>query len=535
VVFVVVSGASAAAPPGASALNLLKPVCKVTGFASKLFGTACSVVESPGRLVTAGKKLLGGHPGQALKSVLGDAAPSASQVTRALGLAAVVTWALGGARAALQETAGVLNHSTSPQLRSTWFSSTYWRMAGISAVLTLPFLFAAAVQAVIRSDLTLLLRAAFGYLPLAMLSVSIAAPLTMLLLAAADELSAIVASAAGNASGSFLTLAAQKIGVLTAVGGSPFLAFVLGVFTVAGALALWIELVMREAAVYVIVLMLPLAFAALVWPARRVWATRAVEVLIALILSKFAIVAVLSLGGAALSASLGQHSISSLIAGLVLLVMGAFTPWALLRMLPLTELAAGAAGSLHHEGVRAMARPAYEALRSGDRGDDWATSTTAQMRRDAEATRPQRPPRPDPSDDDAVGLESADTMEMGAEVDPARGDESGDAAAAGAFTSSRQSAGSPANGTPTGNTSAPVVTTRLDAPFSLIEAAEGKTTTALRPLADVDADAAGGSDATPVPAASSPPEPALPPEPADPPHDDADTRPGQQEPERGRL
>ena len=57
---------------------------------------------------------------------------------------------------------------------------------------------------------------------------------------------------------------------------------------------------MREAAVYVIVLMLPLAFAALVWPARRVWAVRAVELLVALILSKFAIVAVLALGGAAL-------------------------------------------------------------------------------------------------------------------------------------------------------------------------------------------------------------------------------------------
>ena len=60
---------------------------------------------------------------------------------------------------------------------------------------------------------------------------------------------------------------------------------------------------MREAAVYVIVLMLPLAFAAMVWPARRIWAIRAIELLVALILSKFAIVAVLSLGGAALFAA----------------------------------------------------------------------------------------------------------------------------------------------------------------------------------------------------------------------------------------
>ena len=36
---------------------------------------------------------------------------------------------------------------------------------------------------------------------------------------------------------------------------------VVAAFTVAGAVALWIELMMREAAVYVIVAMLPLAFA----------------------------------------------------------------------------------------------------------------------------------------------------------------------------------------------------------------------------------------------------------------------------------
>src|SRR5207302_4979961 len=139
-------------------------------------------------------------------------------------------------------------------------------------------------------------RAALGYLPLAMLGVGIAAPLTMLLLAASDQLSAVVSSAAGHASTHFLDRASFGIGVLTIASRSPFVAFFAGLLTVAGALALWFELLLRAAAVYVIVLMLPLAFAALVWPARRIWAIRAIEVLIALILSKFLIVAVLSLG-----------------------------------------------------------------------------------------------------------------------------------------------------------------------------------------------------------------------------------------------
>ena len=83
-------------------------------------------------------------------------------------------------------------------------------MSAIAAVLTLPFLFAAAVQALIRSDLGLLVRAAFGYLPLAMLAVAIAAPVTMLLLAASDELCGFISSAAGNASAHFLAKAGRR-------------------------------------------------------------------------------------------------------------------------------------------------------------------------------------------------------------------------------------------------------------------------------------------------------------------------------------
>src|ERR1700732_2611210 len=91
--------------------------------------------------------------------------------------------------------------------------------------------------------------------------------------------------------------------------------------------------------------MLPLAFAALVWPARRIWAIRAVELLIALILSKFAIVAVLTLGSAALGHS-SWTGVSGQLVGLVLLLLGVFTPWALLELLPPHELASGAVGSL---------------------------------------------------------------------------------------------------------------------------------------------------------------------------------------------
>src|SRR6202035_3766076 len=113
---------------------------------------------------------------------------AASKAAHAVGLAAIGAWAVQGAKFALSGTSTVLAETTSPQLRSTWFSATYWRMTAIAALLTLPFLFAAGVEARMRADLAMLARAAFGYLPLAMLAIAIAAPLTMLLLAASDEM-----------------------------------------------------------------------------------------------------------------------------------------------------------------------------------------------------------------------------------------------------------------------------------------------------------------------------------------------------------
>jgi hypothetical protein len=338
---------------------------------------------------------LGGVAGAtcAAQTGVGGLASTAASV----GLWGFSTLFLGGAGDVLHDTATVLGHSTAPQLGTTWFSSTYWRMAAVATVLTLPFLFAAAVQALIRSDLALLIRAALGYLPLAMLSIAVAAPLTMLVLAATDQLCAFVAAAAGHDSNRFLAAASLDIGALSALTGSPALVLVIGLFVMAAAFVVWIELLMRAAAVYVIVLMLPLAFAALVWPARRVWAVRVVELLVALILSKFAIVAVLSLGGAALESSAGSGSVTTVMAGAVLLVLAAFSPWALLRLIPLAELAGGAAPWFR--GERLLDEAQRMARGHAARADDWARRTTAAMKDDG-AAEPDRydPPSGQPGD-----------------------------------------------------------------------------------------------------------------------------------------
>ena len=337
---IIVSVTFATAPSPASAA-LPGGLCTAAGDASRIAGKACDLLRNPKQLLSVGKNLVTGHIGTAINDLLGNG--NSASASTALSLAAIVAWVSGGARAALHEMSKFVSETAAPQLGTVWFSSTYWRIAGVGALLTVPFLFAAAVQALVRSDLALLGRAAFGHLPLALVGVGIAAPITMLLLSGTDDLCSLVWS---RSSTDAFVHSAEVAGVISLL-RAPFLAFLLFLFTAAGALLVWLELAMREAAVYIVVLLLPLAFAALVWPARRVWALRAVELLVALILSKFAIVAVLGLGGEALDhASASGVGLGTVLAGMVLVLLAALAPWAVLRLVPLTELASSAAGAL---------------------------------------------------------------------------------------------------------------------------------------------------------------------------------------------
>lgn len=340
-----VAGAGALAQPSpAHALSIGGVLCKVGSVFSGIVGRTCELAARGGRVLAAGKKLLGGHLGQALGDLTGSGATGGRAVAVA-GLAAIAVSIVAGARHALKGVAAFVSWTTEPNLGSVWFSGAYWRMAGIAFVLTVPFLLAAVGQAVIRSDLGLLVRAAFGLLPLSGLAVGLAIPLTILLLRGSDAMAALASGGQASGLSRWLLGAGTLAGLDGLLGHDVFLAFLLGLLVCAMTLTLWVELAIRQAAVSVIVLMLPIFFAALVWPARRIWALRALELLVALVLSKFVIVAVLALGAAALDHAVWPGP-ANILMGLTLVTLAAFSPWALLRMLPLHELASGAVSGL---------------------------------------------------------------------------------------------------------------------------------------------------------------------------------------------
>jgi hypothetical protein len=259
-------------------------------------------------------------------------------------------WVASGAEWLLSQIGNVLVSTTTIDLGADWFRTHYAVMTALAAVVVLPLLLVSTLQAVYRQNAGQLIRAFFVQLPLALLLGVVAIQIVILCLSATDAM----CTAVGGGSGSDVKalLAGMTKGLVVAVGDPTTATFVLllvGLLVAAAAFVLWLELLVRAAAVYVAVLFLPLALATLVWPAVSHWCRRLVETLAALILSKFVIVATLSLAASAVgSGTDGGSNFASVLAGGALLVLSTFVPFSILRLIPMVE--AGAIG--HLEGAR---------------------------------------------------------------------------------------------------------------------------------------------------------------------------------------
>ena len=263
---------------------------------------------------------------------------------------AMATWVVSGATWLLDQVGAVISATTPVDVSSGWFGAHYAVLAALAGAVMLPMLLAGIIQSVYRQDFSQLLRSALVHLPLAVLLTAVMVQLVQLSLAATDALCKTVAS--GSDLSSALTALVDDLSTLSGDAGVPAFVVMLGALLVAlGAFVLWLELLVRAAAIYVAVLFLPLALASLVWPAISHWCRRLVDTLVAVVLSKFVIVAILSLAVGEIASGSG---FASVLGGGALLVLATFTPFTLLRLVPMIE--AGAVG--HLEGARQRAQQA---------------------------------------------------------------------------------------------------------------------------------------------------------------------------------
>jgi hypothetical protein len=259
----------------------------------------------------------------------------------------VTAWVTNAAVWVTGKVGELINATASPDLTASWFQSQYGTMVGVAGALALLMLMLAVIQSVIHQDAGLLLRSAFGYLPMAFILAGVAIAATGLLVSISDDMARGIVGGLGTSQSTNLlqTVGDAYKNALDQTSGIPLFGVFLGAIILAiGAFVLWLELVIRDAAIYVCVFFLPLTFVAMIWPATSRWARRLVELLIAIVLAKFVIIAILSLASAALTnTSLVQgdgNTFERMIAGSALLVLAAWSPFALLRLLPMMELAA---------------------------------------------------------------------------------------------------------------------------------------------------------------------------------------------------
>jgi hypothetical protein len=304
-----------------------------------LLGTVCAVPGLVGGAADALTGLTGAVAGGVMDSFAG--------------------WIASGAAGFLEQAGQAIFSGTEVDLFQAgeegrpWFLEHYDKMALVGISLFAPMLMLAVLQAVFSQSFALLMRAVAN-LPIATIGTAAAVSIVGLLLAATDATSAFLAGSLAGDTENFLDgiVSALLRPDLLPYGGAAVGLFgvaLMALFMAFAAFVVWLELLVREAAIYLTVLFLPIGFATYIWPSLSSWLRRLMEVIVALILSKLVIVAALALAGSALAA---QEGFPALVAGAGMLLLAAFAPFTLFKLIPIASLAA--ISSLEGQGRRGV-------------------------------------------------------------------------------------------------------------------------------------------------------------------------------------
>jgi type IV secretion system protein TrbL len=341
---------------------------------------ACDVGSAPAGVVSEGVGAItggaigGGNPvGDACNAVSGAVTGAVtapiSDALQSVGndiFQQITAWVADGAGWLIGQVVTAIEETTTPQLTTKGFLAQYGKMAEIAALMGLAMLLLAVLEGLAQGNTGLLARVVVINLPLAFIATSVAYAVVQLLLVATDGLCHTIASASGDNSQHFFKAA---ITGLSKAGGSAgkevggtgetnpagavagqaagatavplfvtFLAAIIGAFA---AFMVWLELLMRDAAIYVVALFMPLALAASIWPRWMSALRRTGELLVVVIGSKFVIVSIISLAAGLVAENDGR--IEHILAASALMLLACFAPFVLLKLVPFAEGAMGAA------------------------------------------------------------------------------------------------------------------------------------------------------------------------------------------------
>jgi hypothetical protein len=248
------------------------------------------------------------------------AAGSAAQVGAggAITLAGLTGWVGAGAVWVLHKAGSVIGSTTEPNVHAPFFEREYRRMTWLAVLLALPMLLLAVIEGLLRSNWEILVRALVA-VPTAFLITAMAVVLVGIGVTLSDLMGQAVAAGAQDDAKRFFDHAAIVLGVLLAVGGAAshvlaghapgsahvikgaplFLVAVGSLYAFLAAGLVLLELFMREVGIFATLLFVPIVMAARIWPRLSHWGRELAQGLVALILSKFVIVAILAFAASA--------------------------------------------------------------------------------------------------------------------------------------------------------------------------------------------------------------------------------------------
>ena len=291
----------------------------------------------------------GTNPGQAVTSAVSGAAQNVVSTAGDSALRSFTAAVAAAGKFFLEKVGHLIQGTTSPDVvNAGWFTSQYRVMLALAVIIALPILLVSVAQSIVRADGMQAIRSAFVFLPLAAILSAVGPAMVQMLINVSDWMSAALGGNAAADAQKFMSDAGSALaglGTGTLNPAAPVFGVLLGALIVTlGALSIWLELLLRAAAIYISVLFLPLALAAMIWPAGWRWCRRLIEFLIAIIFAKVFIVAIINLAAAGLARGGLGDKFEGVLAGGALLLMAAFTPVALLKLIPLAEAAVVTAG-----------------------------------------------------------------------------------------------------------------------------------------------------------------------------------------------
>ena len=257
-------------------------------------------------------------------------------------------WVATAAVGALGLLADAMESTTTPNIAGA--SATHTISLGIARQMAVPLLVLTGLYALLKREAGVILKAAFLYLPGSVIGMVAAAWFTDQLIAAVDAFSA---DYAGGGEEGIRAFADSVAGQITAGVGitSPALLVVFSVVLILATIMVWMVFLIRAAAILVAYAFMPIAFAGILFPATRGWIRRLIEVQLSFILSKMVIVGIFALGAEVLTGA--DNALAGMMQASALFVLAAFSPFALMKLLPFVS----------NEAMDAMERPAGTPIR----------------------------------------------------------------------------------------------------------------------------------------------------------------------------